>query len=51
MNNAPSTKQADKSDQVPRDEALKRADDMLRTMLGTPPAPHTPKKKPTKRTK
>lgn len=51
MNDATPRKRADKSDQVPRAEALKRADDMLRNMLNSPPAPHIPKKKPTKRAK
>jgi hypothetical protein len=51
MNSAPRNKQAEKSDQLPKSEALKRADNMLRNMLNSPPAPHVPKKKPKKRAK
>jgi len=50
MNNAPKARPAGKSNQVPRAEALKRADDMLRNMLNSPPDPHV-KKKPKKRAK
>ena len=51
MNSARKQSQSDKTDQVPRAEALKRADDMLRNMLNSPPDPHVPKKKPKKRAK
>lgn len=38
---------------LPREEALRRSDDLLRNMLNSPPDPHTPKpkKKPIKRAK
>jgi len=36
---------------LPRDEALRRTDDLLRAMLSSPPAPFTPKAKPKKRAK
>lgn len=36
---------------LPRKEAQKRAEDLLRTMLNTPPDPQTPKAKPKKRAK
>jgi hypothetical protein len=40
----------DDLDLLPKDEALKRADELLRKMLATPPDPFTPKpKKPKKR--
>jgi hypothetical protein len=34
---------------VPKREGTKRADDLLRAMLNTPPEPFTPKPKPKKR--
>ena len=55
MNNAqkprPDTKH-DQLDLLPRAEGMKRADDLLRTLLSSPPNPHTPKpkaKQPTKK--
>lgn len=40
-------------DLLPREEGLKRTDDLLRTMLNSPPDPFTPKAraKPKKRAK
>jgi hypothetical protein len=38
-------------DLLPRDEALKRTNDLLRRMLSSPPDPFTPKPKPKKRAK
>jgi hypothetical protein len=40
-----------KLDLRPAGEALQRTDDLLRTMLNSPAAPFTPKKKPKKRAK
>lgn len=41
----------DKLDLLPREEGLKRADDLLRAMLNSPPDPKTPKAKPKRRIK
>jgi hypothetical protein len=40
MNNAPKRQRDDTLDLLPKKEALKRADDLLRAMLNTPPDPH-----------
>ena len=40
-----------KLDLRPVGEMKKRTDDILRTMLNSPPDPHTPKAKPKKRAK
>ncbi len=37
--------EAEGLDLLPKDEALKRADALLRAMLATPPDPYTPKPK------
>lgn len=38
----------DELDLLPREEGMKRADDLLRTMLNSPPDPQTPKPAPKK---
>jgi hypothetical protein len=52
MNNArkpqPDTKR-DELDLLPRDEGMKRADELLRALLETPPEPFTPKPKAVKK--
>jgi hypothetical protein len=40
-----------KLDLRPTGQAKKRTDDLLRTMLNSPPDPYTPKAKPKKRAK
>jgi hypothetical protein len=35
-----------KLDLIPDDEASKRSDDLMRSLLATPPDPYTPKRKP-----
>jgi hypothetical protein len=48
----PSRREFEGFEMHPKPEALKRADDLLRVMLATPPDPYTPKpKKQTKRAK
>jgi hypothetical protein len=56
MTNASKASDADRArelaklDLLPKREGQKRADDLLRTLLASPPDPHTPKpKKPRKR--
>jgi len=54
MNNARSQKRQTKReietlDLLPRAEGLKRADDLLRAMLSSPPDPYTPKPKAKRR--
>ncbi len=51
MNNARKPQKEDALDLLPRAEALKRTDDLLRAMLNSPPDPQTPKAKPKKRAK
>jgi hypothetical protein len=41
----------DDLDLLPREEGLKRADDLLRAMLNSPPDPKTPTPKPKQRAK
>lgn len=38
-----------KLDFLPKGEGRKRADDLLRTMLNSPPEPYTPPQKPAKK--
>ena len=51
MNNARKASEADRAkeleklDLLPKGEGEKRADDLLRAMLNSPPDPHTPKSK------
>jgi len=48
----PSKREIDELDLLPKQEALKRADALLRAMLASPPDPYTPKpKKRAKRAK
>jgi hypothetical protein len=57
MNNARKPSEADRErelaelDLLPNREGQKRADDLLRTLLNSPPDPQTPKPKPKKRAK
>jgi hypothetical protein len=44
-------KELEKLDLLPKNEGQKRADDLLRAMLNSPPEPHTPKAKPKQRSK
>ncbi|HEX2825307.1 MAG TPA: hypothetical protein VHP37_03095 [Burkholderiales bacterium] len=46
----PQTKR-DELDLYPKEEGMKRADDLLRALLSTPPDPQTPKPTPKKRAK
>jgi hypothetical protein len=51
---APSKQKGEPLELLPREEALRRADDLLRTLLNSPPDPFTPKKaraKPKRRAK
>jgi hypothetical protein len=41
----------DELDLLPKEEGMKRADDLLRTLLNSRPDPQTPKPKPKKRQK
>jgi hypothetical protein len=41
----------DELDLLPPEEGMKRADDLLRTLLNSPPDPQTPKPKPKQRAK
>lgn len=45
------TAKPDELDLLPREEGMKRADDLLRAMLNSPPEPYTPKPKPKRRAK
>jgi len=45
------TTERDTLDLLPRKEGMKRADDLLRALLNSPPDPHTPKPKPKRRAK
>lgn len=38
-------RELDKLDLYPKREGMNRTDDLLRTLLNTPPDPHTPKPK------
>ena len=55
MNNARKLSEADRAkeleklDLLPKREAEKRADDLLRTLLNSPPEPFTPKPKKTRK--
>lgn len=57
MNNSKQLSEADraaelaKMDLLPKREATKRTNALLRALLATPPEPFTPKQKPKKRTK
>jgi hypothetical protein len=57
MNNARQLSEADrereleKLDLLPKGQSEKRADDLLRTLLNSPPDPQTPKPKPKPRAK
>ena len=43
------TAKADELDVLPREQGMKRADDLLRAMLNSPPDPHTSPQKPGKK--
>ena len=43
------TERTDALDLLPRAEGMKRADELLRRMLSSPPDPHTPPHKPEKK--
>lgn len=47
----PSRHEVEELDMLPKNEGLKRTDDLLRAMLNSPPDPYTPKHKPKKRAK
>jgi hypothetical protein len=49
MTKRPSKCEVDELELHPKDEALKRADALLRAMLATPPEPFTPKPKKAKK--
>ena len=44
-------REIDSLDLLPREEALKRTDELLRRMLNSPPDPHVTKPKPKRRAK
>ena len=51
MTKKPHKREIDRLELLPKPQALKRADDLIRAMLSSPPDPYTPKPKPKKRAK